>query len=210
MADLNAQATQTPETPTAEATQVTPATSTEEQDITTLVDEATADASPKKDGEPAKEEAVPEKYDVKLPDGAELDTAMLDIFTPIFKELKLSTEGVQKLVDAYVPIVNNTADNTRKALQAEFQKTTEEWKTETMKELGDNAKTSLSYVGKAIQKFGDQELRELMQHTGVGNHKALVRFLSKVGKTISEDAFVDGGSSTKVDPLSVMYPSMKQ
>ncbi|NCB43090.1 MAG: hypothetical protein EOM59_10785 [Clostridia bacterium] len=200
------QATPITETP---VTPEVPATTIEEKDITTLIDEATAETSPDKDGKSA-DSVVPEKYDIKLPDGVELDTETLDIFSPIFKELNLPAEGVQKLVDAYVPLVTGVVEKSRQESLKEFQKITEEWKSETMKELGSDSKTKLSYVGKAVQKFGDNELKELMNSTGVGNHKALVRFLSKVGQTISEDAFVPGSAPTKQDPLAIMYPTMVQ
>jgi len=50
--------------------------------------------------------AVPEKYDFKAPaawseKGWELDTKLIETATPIFKELGLSQDQAQKLVDFY-------------------------------------------------------------------------------------------------------------
>ena len=153
------------------------------------------------------------KYDLKLPDGVELDTATMDIFEPIFKELGLSNESVNKLVSAYVPLIQSTIDKQRKESQNEFKTIVSGWHADTMKELGPNAKQDLAACGKALNKFGSKELREMMQETGVGNHKELVKFMARIGKTISEDAVVD----PKDNPVNLfgpdpkrMYPSMPQ
>jgi len=188
------------ETPEAE---VTPEVTPESNEEKTLVESEIEDSGEKKAD-------VPEKYEIKLGEGQELDQGLLDAFTPIFKELGLSQEAVQKLAETYVPLVNDTAEKVRQESMNAYKQLVEGWKSETMKELGANSKQELSYCGKAIQKFGDNKLREALQETGMGNHPALVNFMRKVGKTISEDTFVDGNSAARQDPLNIMYPSMKQ
>ena len=172
----------------------------------TPVDEKKTEVEPKK-------AEVPEKYDVKLPDGVELDVATLDLFSPIFKELGISNEGAQKLVDAYVPLIQSTIDKQRKESQNDFKTIVSGWHADTMKELGPDAKQDLAACGKALNKFGSKELREMLQETGVGNHKELVKFMAKIGKTISEDSVV----TPKDNPVNLfgpdpkkMYPSMTQ
>ena len=170
-------------------------------------------ADEKKTEEAPKKVEVPEKYEVKLPEGVELDTATLDLFSPIFKELGITNEGAQKLVDAYVPLIQSTVDKQRKESQNDFKTIVSGWHADTMKELGPNAKQDLAACGKVLNKFGSKELREMMQETGVGNHKELVKFMARIGKTISEDAVVD----PKDNPVNLfgpdpkrMYPSMPQ
>ena len=192
----------TQETPQAEAV-VTPAESTEEK---TLVESEIKESSDEK----KVDAVVPEKYELKMPEGMVLDQATLDTFTPIFKELGLSQEAVQKLADTYVPLIQGTAEKTRQEALASYKEITDGWAAESKKMLGNDSKTELAYCGKAIQKFGNAKLREALQETGLGNHPAMVDFMRKVGKTISEDSFVSGQSSAKQDPLNIMYPSMKQ
>ena len=193
-----------------------PITETEELEDPTLLGPEKND-SPEdqeaKDGEDAEKSEVPEKYEVKLPEGMDLDEATLDLFSPIFKELGITNEGAQKLVDAYIPLIQSTVDEQRKQSQNEFKGIVDGWKKETMTELGPSAKDELAAAGRAINKFGSPELREIMQETGVGNHKELVKFMAKIGKTISEDAMVDPNNtnapSGKLDAHK-MYPSMPQ
>ena len=58
----------------------------------------------KKGEETVKEQEVviPEKYEFTMPEGRELDVEMVEKVTPLFKELKISQEGAQKLADLLV------------------------------------------------------------------------------------------------------------
>ena len=161
-------------------------------------------------GDAEKPEA-PEKYEITMPEGMELDEDTLGLFEPIFKELGITNEGAQKLVDAYIPLIQSTVDKQRQEAQEEYKGIVDGWKEDTMKELGSTAKADLAACGKAIEKFGSPELREMMQETGVGNHKELVKFMVKIGKSISEDSVVDPNSQPPASGgLHTMYPSMNQ
>lgn len=191
------------------------------EDPTLLGPEPTTSPDAPKDGEPApddkpkepegKKGEVPEKYEVKLPEGKELDTETLDLFTPIFKELGLDNAGVQKLVDVYAPMLDKAAEKQRESSLNDFKEIVSGWKADTMKMLGSNAKEDLAACGRALNKFGNAELRVMLQETGVGNHPLMVKFMTAIGKTISEDTIVDpkepGHNLTEFDPRK-MYPSM--
>lgn len=154
---------------------------------------------------------VPEEYgDFKVPEGMELDKVMLEAFVPVFKDLGLDQEKAQKLIDAYAPLVAQREEEAQKAKLKEFEDMVSGWKNETIKELGPKSKEALSFVAKVRDKFGDEEVVQLMQDTGIGNHPAMVRFLIKIGKAISEDTFPDSQTASKVNPLDVLYPSMKK
>ena len=200
----------TTQAPDAEKTVVKDETVTEENSI---IDSSEKEVSADKKGDDSvkKEAVVPEKYEIKLKEGMEIDQAALDVFTPLLKELKVSQEGFDKIIDKYVPMIQSVQDKVRQDSIESYKKIIDEWKTETYKELGANAKTEIAYCGKALLKFGSDELRQVLNETGLGNHKELVKFMAKIGKTISEDAFVDGKSKSSADdPLLKMYPSMKQ
>lgn len=152
---------------------------------------------------------VPETYDIKAPEGMELDQAMLDAFTPIFKELGISQEAAQKLADTYAPLMSTKIEEIRQEGLNAFQEVVNGWKDETLKELGSENKKALAYAAKCRQKFGNEKFVEMLNETGVGNHPEMVKFLINIGKTISEDSFVDGNGTTKVDPLKAMYPTMQ-
>jgi hypothetical protein len=160
------------------------------------------------------DKTVPEKYAFKMPEGVVLDETTLGIFEPIFKELGLSQEGATKLVEAYIPLIQSSADKVRDENLKQFAEMVSEWKAETMKDLGADSKQKIAACGKALQKFGTPELREMLNQTGVGSHKELVKFMAKVGATISEDSFVDTPGQPNIlseaDRLKKMYPSMSK
>jgi hypothetical protein len=60
-------------------------------------------------------------------------------------------------------------------------------------------------------EFGGDELKQVLNESGLGNHPALFKAFAKIGKAMSEDTFVKSKahSSPEVDRLSRMYPSMK-
>lgn len=154
--------------------------------------------------------AAPEKYaDFTLPEGSVLDKGMLDKFVPLAKELGLSQENAQKLVSFQAESVKAA----QAAQLAEYQKTTEGWKAETIKALGADAEKELGYVGKALDAFGSKELRQLLDQTGFGNHPEFAKLLVKLGKAVGEDAPVEGTRHGVMDAETetklAMFPSMR-
>ena len=161
----------------------------------------------KPDEKEQKQEGAPEKYEFKPAEGQELDTAALEQFEPIARELNLNNEQAQKMVDLYgtkiLPMLQKQ--------QAEsWQKTTEQWAADVKadKEIGgDKLTANLSAAQRALEQFGDQELKEYLDTTGLGNHPALVKAFIKVGKAMSEDKVVTGGhESGGSDLISAFYP----
>ncbi len=139
---------------------------------------------------------VPEKYELKLPEGMSVDEKVLGALTPVFQKHKLSQEVVQELAEAYAPVIKEQVQVQQKVLADSYKQTVEDWKTESQQKLGANAVKELSYAAKFINKMSDtpqeaQELREFLNETGVGNKYLLSKILIKGGKSISEDPFVE-------------------
>jgi hypothetical protein len=147
----------------------------------------------------AKAPIVPEKYeDPKLPEGMTLNPELKTQFDAVAKELKLSQEQYQKVVD----IQSKHTESQIKQTMDLFSKQINDWKDETTKELGPDPVKSLSVAAKAIdQIFTDPkenaEFRDMMKTTGLGNWRLMVKAFSFVGKQISEDRFPDGRPDTK-------------
>lgn len=199
MTDTTA-ATSTPSTDAGEPT-TTDSTAAPAADITAA---APADATSAQDTKPT-EPVVPEAYDLKMPDGVELDQAATTEFTAIAKELKLDQAAAQKLADIGAKMAQRQAD-----AHAQLVETwTEQVKTD--KELGgDKLAENLGVARKAIDTFGSPELKALLNSTGLGNHPEVVKLAFKVGKAISEDRFVSGApkGNTTNDPAKKLFPNM--
>lgn len=153
-----------------------------------------------------KQDGAPEKYEFTAGEGVELDTEALKDFEPVARELNLTNEQAQKLVDAYPKILAGVQQRQAEA----WQKQTEGW-AETVKadkEIGgDKLTANLSAAQRALEQFGDPELKEYLDSTGLGNHPALVKAFIKVGKAMSEDKVVTGGhESGGSDLISAFYP----
>ncbi|MGO1171213.1 MAG: peptidase [Serratia liquefaciens] len=146
-----------------------------------------------------KKPAAPEKYEFAAPEGQELDANALSVFEPIAKELGLTQEQAQKLVDIYPQIQQQQAEA--------WSKQVADWgeQVKADKEIGgDKFTASVGLAQRALDQFGNPELREYLQASGLGNHPALVRFCAKVGKSMAEDSFVvpnQGGQRSAADIL---------
>ncbi|HCR1946484.1 TPA: peptidase [Enterobacter kobei] len=159
----------------------------------------------KSDDKEQKQEGAPEKYEFKAGEGQELDTAALEQFEPIARELNLSNEQAQKMVDLYgtkiLPMVQQHQAET-------WQKTTEQWAADVKadKEIGgDKLTANLSAAQRALDQFGTPELKEYLEGTGLGNHPELVKAFIKIGKAMSEDGMVDGSNQGQRSAAEVLY-----
>jgi hypothetical protein len=162
---------------------------------------------------------VPEKYaDFKLPEGVTLEAEQLTELHSAAKELGLSQEAAQKLVDRTVKDRQATEASFVAKQQAAVKQAAVDWKTQTEAdpEVGGAAiKENLAVAIKARDQFATPELTKMLNESGLGNHPEVVRFFFKVGKAMSEDKFTQGGKAPAgVNPDAAraarMYPSMAQ
>lgn len=159
----------------------------------------------KSDDKEQKPEGAPEKYEFKPAEGQELDTSALEQFEPIAREMNLTNEQAQKMVDLYgtkiMPMVQ------QQQVEA-WQKTTEQWAADVKadKEIGGDKLTgNLSAAQRALAQFGTHELKEYLEGTGLGNHPELVKAFVKIGKAMSEDGMVTGKESGQRSAAEVLY-----
>lgn len=153
---------------------------------------------------------VPEdgKYNLKMPEGIELDTALLDGIAPTLKDLNLSHSQAQALVDKFI-----------EAQTAKSQAKTKEWG-ETVAGWQDEAKKDPDIGGakweetkaastRAIRVLGTPALTKYLEASGAGNHPELIRIMAKVGSMVSEDdpaiSENPGGKGGK-DASARLYP----
>src|SRR5258708_2662348 len=101
----------------------------------------------KPEDKPKDAAGAPEKYaDFKVPDGFKFDEKALTEATAAFKELGLSQEKAQKLVDTY-------AKNTQQAIEAPYKQWADlqkEWLGDIHDRFGSKAETVRTDISKAI------------------------------------------------------------
>ncbi|EMF0895824.1 peptidase [Enterobacter hormaechei] len=167
-------------------------------------DDKPADGDKPADEKDQKQEGAPEKYEFTAGEGVELDSEALKDFEPVARDLNLTNEQAQKLVDAYPKILAGVQQRQAEA----WQKQTEGW-AETVKadkEIGgDKLTANLSAAQRALDQFGTPELKEYLNSTGLGNHPDLVKTFVKIGKAMSEDGMVDGSNQGQRTAAEVLY-----
>jgi len=146
------------------------------------------------DEKPAAEKpkGAPEKYEFKAPEGRDLDPELATTFSEVARELNLTQDAAQKLLDTMSPKMVERQLAQIEAVRAEW---TQQSKAD--KEFGgDKIAENLSVAKKALDSFGTPELRSLLNESGLGNHPEIIRFMFRAGKAISEDRYVGSSAGT--------------
>lgn len=148
-----------------------------------------ADAVKAKTEAEAKANAVPEKYEFKLPDGVK-DNGLAEHITPVLKELGLSQSKADKLVASYVKasqVANEARDKQTLDMRLGWRK---EFETpEGQKELG-LAKKGLDHVEGKVP--GTKEFL----HEWVGDNPKIIRAFAIIGEMVGEDTILQHGRGT--------------
>jgi hypothetical protein len=165
------------------------AETTEGAETTEATTEAEAEAEAKtKEGDEA--QGAPEAYEeFTMPEGIELDATISDEFKGVAKELNLSQDQAQKVVDLAAQMRQRDVET--------IIETRQSWIDETKadKEIGgDKLEATLSVAKRALDAHGSPQFIELLNQSGLGNHPEVVRFMAKVGRTVAEDKVVGGGN----------------
>lgn len=140
-----------------------------------------------KPAEPAKPVA-PEKYELKLPENSFLDPSVVEKVASFAKERGLSNEDAQKVLEQE----NSSAE-------LFIKERSEAWRKEAIndKEIGGNEEQlnrKVALANRVVERFGDDTLKGELDKYGYGNHPGLIKLLSRVGETMSDDQFVRGGA----------------
>lgn len=157
---------------------------------------------------------VPDKYEFKVAEGLELDQALVEQFTPVAKELGLSNEQAQKLVDLY-----------GSQIQAQHKAAVEAWhgqisawgaSVKADKEIGgENLQPAIRAAESVLEKFGTPELKAILgapsaenpKGMGLGNHPEVMRVLVRIGKEFNEDTLhINGGPPQITDRAKILFP----
>lgn len=136
-----------------------------------------------------KPEGAPESYEFKAPEGVSFGEGVIGAFSEVAKELNLSQDAAQKVLDKMAPAIQ-----ARQMEQIEAARNTWAEAAKADKEFGgEKLDENLATAKKAIDTFGTPEFRALLNDSGFGNHPEVIRVFYRAGKAISEDRFVAGG-----------------
>ena len=150
--------------------------------------------------------SAPETYEVfELPENFDMNEETLGEYHTFAKENNLTQEQAQRGVDMVAQM--------KQAEMNQWVEQQKSWVDDAKSDTefgGDKFEQSISVAVKARDSFGTPEFNEMLDSSGLGNHPEMIRFLSRVGKQISEDGVVVGGSSISNQTReAVLYPSMQ-
>lgn len=176
-------------------------------------DKTEGDAGQEAGEQEAAKEGAPEQYEeFKAPEGRQFDPDVINNFKEVAKELNLSQDAAQKMLDKMGPVVAERQLQQVEALRSQWA----EQSTADKEFGGDKLNENLDVARKALDSFGTPELKSLLNESGLGNHPEFIRLLYRAGKAISEDNFVGGApTASKGKPTSnadfadSLYPSQR-
>lgn len=171
--------------------------------------------------------AVPETYDLKLPEGTPLDAAALERTAAVARSLGLSDDAkAQSVVDFVASEVKASTDAVLAAHQpggTAWTQMVDGWKTDALADpsLGKTPEERTATINKGVQVIqqyakanpkGGEALTQFLEASGLGNHPATVGFFAWLGTAASEAAPVQPGASGATTEAwrTQMYPSMSQ
>lgn len=222
-------------------------TTDDQQQDTSQDDNADADAA-KADGEgdtqtgdqsdgdgKGESAGAPDEYEAfNLPDGMDIDQSALDAATPLFKEMDISQQDAQKLVDVFVQAQEAQSE----AISEQFRQTQEEWAGACKNHAeygGDKYDGTVANIHKLYDLvFGDKprdpgtnasddvveaylnhpniQFRAMLTQSGLGNNPQLFELLATISKHVGEAGFDLGSPPPKgseKDRAELMYPNAK-
>lgn len=160
---------------------------------------------------------APETYKFNRPEGLpeeyQLDDEVLSTFSESARELDLSQEQAQTVIDKLMPKLYERGFAQQDAIRAGWIEQSKSDKEFGGEKLAENLETAKL----AISKLGTPELMKLLDsRLGLGDHPEVVRFMVRVGKMLKEDSHVppSRASNSPVDPYDdaalaqKLYPSM--
>jgi len=167
---------------------------------------AAAESAPAAQPAEGEKQGAPERYEFKAPEGTELSSDVTDAFAGVAKELNLTQDAAQKVLDKMAPVLAQRQNAQVQAVQQEWR----EQSTADKEFGGDKLAENLGVARKAMDAFASPGLKQTLEQTGLGDHPEVIRMFVKVGKAISQDGFVTGqpGAAPAADPKR-FYPNSR-
>lgn len=172
---------------------------------------------------------IPEKYDLKVPDGATVDADFVTRTAATARALGLTNEAGQKLLDAQIAELATARTAAIEAGKAEQLKAMQPggaiwaeqeaaWRAKALTdaEIGgspEKLQANVDLAVKVVNRFAPDEAKQFFTDSGLGSHPALVRMFARIGKAMSEATLTAPGAgasaATTADArLAKMYPTM--
>lgn len=126
--------------------------------------------------------------------GKEIPAEDVSTVSDAFKEAGLTQRQANTLKAKYDESVKNVAQEVQRQNMLAWADMAKGWKEEVIADRefgGDNLEQSKAYVSRALNTFGDDDLKSFVKE-GFGFRPSLFKLLARTGKMLSDDRFVKG------------------
>ena len=188
----------TPATPAAPASTTPPATPAAPAAPTTI---ATAPegtpppATPIDVTPPPATPPAPGEVTLTRAEDALLSQEGIDAISLFAKENKLTQPAAEKLM----AMQNASLEQSQDALEFARAKQADTWASETKADLvigGEKLQEHAELARRVVNRFGNPELRDYLNKSGLGNNVHVIKFLANIGKVSSDDTLAAPGTTT--------------
>lgn len=135
----------------------------------------------------------PEEYGLKLPEGLkeeQLDKAKVDVWRKEMHEAGIPKAAAERLLSKYL---SEEFGATQAAITART-KQAEADEMAVKEAFGVKYDEKVNFARFALREFGDDNLVNLLENTGMGSNPAVVKFFSAIGEKLSDDKARGGNS----------------
>lgn len=172
----------------------------------------TADADKEGAEKPAEDDKSEDKAveygDFKIAEQLQVDDETLSLAKDTFKEMGLTQEQAQKLIDLQNSLALKQDATLTKTVEAETQKLIGKWEAAVRADeelggadLGEKMKIARS----AATKLGCEDALMVISEARLSNNPAILRLLYRAGMALSEGAYVQGSVVGEKDLVSILY-----
>ena len=121
-----------------------------------------------------------------LPEGYQADQGLVEGFNKVALEAKIPKSAAKKLMDWYIQQDVQHQQDLQKGYQEEMSKAMDGLR----QKWGAAADHNVALAQQVVADIGVPGLKEALEETGAGNNPAIIEFLAKVGKFLSEDSII--------------------
>ncbi len=168
---------------------------------------------PKKEDEPPAAAEPLTLENLTIPEGFEVQPELSTKFLEILNDGKMS---LQDRANALLALHGETLNAASEAGSKAWEDMQTEWKDEAKADTeigGAKLQPTIDNIGKLINEFGNDDLRNVFNLTGAGNNVHMIKFLNKIADVLTEGKFFKAGSPAGGDDPDAgakrMFPSMK-
>lgn len=138
-------------------------------------------------------------YDLKVPEGLTVDAALMDKFKAASLEGKVAPAAAQGYLDLYHEALKTAQSSANDAASAQSAS----WLTETLalpEFTGATKDASLATLGRFMDEYGSNDLKAVLDSTGLGNNPHVVRALLKAAQALDEGRPAPAGAPANPGP----------